>query len=355
MIPHRVATGPHLPGDPQRRQGNWGWPWNGIAVYPQGTPNAGAPDPVAIRAIARDFFVNFPLTQYYADQYGLGLNVAKMHVDSEASWYSAVPGYGSGSIADGGNGANGQLGLQTKYDGKLASFGSAPVAYGDTTSKGMEYELNAQITKDWNFTLNASKTNAARTSIAPSIDVWVNTYTKFLDGPAGLIKMWGGDTFRKNWADNILAPYAVLKAQLGQQAPEVAEWRYNVVTNYNFSKGLLKNSNVGVAYRWEGKRVLGYQLNTAKTALDVNKPWYSATDDHADLWMGYGHKLTTKINWRIQLNLRNVGESAKLVPVNINPDGAVALSRIQDGMSWALTNTFNFYAPFVVDHSPRAV
>lgn len=316
---------------PQRRQGNWGWPWNGIE----------GGDATKIRAAARDFFVNFPLSQAYVNEYGLGLVVDKMHVDSEASWYQSVPGYGNGTIADGGSGAS-NLGLQPRYAGKLGSFGDGPKAYGDTTSKGYELEVNAQITKNWNIAANASKTNASRTSIAPSIDQWVDTYTKFLAGPAGQIRMWGGDTFAKAWNDNIISPYKVLKAQLGQQAPEVAKWRFNAVTNYNFSNGLLKGSNAGLAYRWEGKRVLGYQYSSALNALDVSKPWESPVDQHVDLWVGYGRKLTSKIDWRIQLNLRNVGEKNSLVPVNINPDGKVALSRIQEGMSWTLTNTFNF-------------
>ncbi|HEX7632505.1 MAG TPA: hypothetical protein VF388_10250, partial [Lacunisphaera sp.] len=71
-------------------------------------------------------------------------------------------------------------------------------------------------------------------------------------------------------------------------------------------------------------------------------PWYGPDDQHFDFWVGYGRKISSRINWRIQLNLRNVGERAKLVPVNIQPDGSVALSRIQDGMGWQITNTFEF-------------
>ncbi len=32
----------------------------------------------------------------------------------------------------------------------------------------------------------------------------------------------------------------------------------------------------------------------------------------------------------------------QLKPVNIQPDGSVALSRIQEGMTWQITNTFIF-------------
>ncbi len=322
--------------DPQLRQGSWGWPWNGYATLPDGSP-----DKARINAIVKDFFTNFPLDQNYADQYGLGLNVAKMHSTNIADWYSAVPAYGSGSIADGGSGAS-NLGIQPAYQGSLRDFGAAPIASCDTTSKGYEYELTAQPTPEWSITLNASETTSTRTSIAPTIDQWVTTYTKFLDGDAGLIRIWGGDTARKMWKDNILAPYAVLKAQLGLSAPEVAKWRYNVISNYNFTASALKGANVGIAYRWEGRRILGYKYDTKTTALDVNSPWYGPTDDHIDLWLGYGHKLTARIDWRIQLNLRNVGEKNHLTPVNLQPDGSVALSRIQDGMGWSVTNSFQF-------------
>ena len=321
---------------PQLRQGNWGWPWNGIATLADGSP-----DNARIGAIVKDFFTKFPLSQHTMDEYGTNMNVAKMHSTNIADWYAAVPKYGSGSIADGGQGAA-SLGLQPAYGGNLRDFGSGPVAAGDTTSQGMEYELTAQVTKQWSLSVNTSKTEASRTSISPSLDQWINAYTTFMAGDAGLIKLWGGDTFRKNWADNILAPYSVLKGQLGLTAPEIAKWRMNMVTNYNFSNGMLKGVNVGLAYRWEGKRILGYQYDPVKKILDVSKPWSGPTDDHFDMWAGYGRKLTDKIYWRVQVNLRNVGESNHLVPVSINPDGAVALSRIAEGMGWQLTNTFTF-------------
>ncbi len=322
--------------NPQLRQGSWGWPWNNIATLPDGSP-----DNARIGEIVRDFFTNFPLDQRFSDEYGLGLDVARMRSSNMSDWYAAVPNYGSGSIADGGDGAS-NLGLQPAYGGNLRSFGTGPVATGDTTSKGVEIELTAQPTKDWSVTFNASQTKSYRTSISPAIDEWIQNYTEFMAGDAGLITLWGGDTMRKNWEDHILAPYSVLLSQIGLAAPEVPEWRYNLISNYAFSEGALKGANVGIAYRWEDKRILGYAYDDDLGVLDVNQPYYGPTDDHFDLWIGYGRKITKDVYWRIQLNMRNVGEKNHLVPVNINPDGEVALSRIQDGMGWQITNTLSF-------------
>jgi hypothetical protein len=74
----------------------------------------------------------------------------------------------------------------------------------------------------------------------------------------------------------------------------------------------------------------------------VQKPIYGETEDHLDLWVGYQRDLTKDIRWRIQLNLRNVGESTGLTPISVNPDGVIAAQRITEGMSWQVTNTFSF-------------
>ena len=48
------------------------------------------------------------------------------------------------------------------------------------------------------------------------------------------------------------------------------------------------------------------------------------------------------VNWRVQLNLRSVGEKDHLTPASYEPDGSLALARIQQGMGWTLENSFDF-------------
>jgi len=96
--------------------------------------------------------------------------------------------------------------------------------------------------------------------------------------------------------------------------------------------------------RLEAGRILGYRLDPKTLVLDVNQTLVGPNDDHYDLWLGYERKMSYhhKINWRIQLNMRDVGESSHLVPARYQPDGTLALSRIQQGMTWQLTNSFEF-------------
>ena len=76
--------------------------------------------------------------------------------------------------------------------------------------------------------------------------------------------------------------------------------------------------------------------------LDVNQPYRGKNDYHVDGWVGYSRKLTRNIDWRIQLNVRSIGESDHLVTAGINPNGTISLARIQQGMGWQLTNSFDF-------------
>ncbi len=66
--------------------------------------------------------------------------------------------------------------------------------------------------------------------------------------------------------------------------------------------------------------------------MDINSPWKGSSDSHLDMWIGHSRKISAKINWRIQANIRNIGEDVGLVRVSNNSDGTVAFSRIQEGM-----------------------
>ena len=227
----------------------------------------------------------------------------------------------------------------------------------DNHSTGTEYELSAQPTKNWNVTINYARTEATKTNIDPATLKFMADNKAFFDGPGGQLRLWGVGNVNTSrtqqigydWVQNIYNAYLVSALAAGQSAPEVSPWRFNLVTTYNFDSGALKGAFVGGGLRMEAGRILGYQYNAASGALDVTKPWIGSSDNHADLWIGYTKKFSNKLHWRIQLNLRDVGESTRLVASRYqpgNPDGStkpvLALARIQDGMSWQLTNSIEF-------------
>lgn len=241
----------------------------------------------------------------------------------------------------------------TAYRNGLSA--SAPVgltATGDTKSEGYEFEITAQPVKNWRITANAAKVTATRFNVGGALAKWVELRNPVYTGPAGDIRLWwAGSNYRVRdiWAE-FYSKYTLLKAQENTSAPELRPWRFNLVNTYSFDHGPLTGSYIGGSYRWEDKSVLGYELKKITGVLpsdvaeyDVTKPIVGSGSSQFDIWIGYSRKLPVhNINWRIQLNVNNVLKKNKLVPIALQPDGSIAHYRIQDGMGWSLSNTFEF-------------
>ncbi len=221
----------------------------------------------------------------------------------------------------------------------------------DTISKGYEFEFTANPLPNWRIAFNASKTNATRENVGGA------TLTEFIeymdsmlynaDGSltaAAEVPRWGG-------AGNAIGPsvyapwkanYTKMKLMEGTQADEIRKWRFNVISNYSFNTGRLKGVGVGAAYRWQDKNVIGYPM-TADGGYDLGKPYYGPSEDAVDTWISYERKLTEKINWKIQLNVRNLFADDSLIPTAVQPDGYTwATVRVSPNREWFLTNTFTF-------------
>jgi hypothetical protein len=251
--------------------------------------------------------------------------------------------------------------LTAPNEGGGSDFGDH-VTTVDNLSKGVEIELTTQLLRNWNVTLNYSHVNATHSDIDPAAQAFISQLTGFMNGPGGAIRMWcsGCGTLGADWNSSIVAPFTVELNDQGHEAPEVSPWRMNLITNYTFDRGPIKGVFVGGALRMEASRILGYRYNpnfknvnstdpnyanvvaVTEGGLDVNQPIMGSTDTHVDAWVGYTRKVYKNVNWRIQLNLRNVGEKDTLVAAQFEPDGSLALARIQEGMGWSLENSFDF-------------
>ena len=229
----------------------------------------------------------------------------------------------------------------------------------DAVSKGYELEFNATPIRNWRLTLNASKQEAVRSNIGgTALNEFVNAYQTALDGgkpgSVGDLRIWwgsaGADTALKQWNGTFAAEWNARKLQEGSAVPELRRWHYNVISNYDFDRGMLKGFNVGAAMRYQSEIILGYQpVYTPKTATDpsmltydLNSPYYGPSETDWDFWVGYRRKLWKNVEWNIQLNLRNAFVGNALVPLNTEPDGTPAMYRIRPPRTWELSNTFTF-------------
>ncbi len=220
----------------------------------------------------------------------------------------------------------------------------------DQVSEGMEYEFVANPTRDWRISINASETKAKRTNIGGSdLAEFIELTNKYHNGPMGDLRQWGGgaitSTALVSWNGNFYSKYLLMKLQEGTYSSELRKWRYNVVSNYSFSRGALKGFNVGLGYRWQDKVAIGYpvkQVSATAITFDLDNPYYGPAQDGVDFWVGYQRKLTDKIDWRIQLNVRNLGDGNKLIPLSAQYDGTVAAWGIAPSETWTVTNSFKF-------------
>lgn len=225
------------------------------------------------------------------------------------------------------------------------SASTLPVTTVDTLAKGQEFEIAANPIKNWNVSLNYVRTFATRTNLDYTTKVYMEQMNTFFSGDAGYLRLWGIPSYQAStlWRDNLWLPYQVALSSQGQSAPEVARWRLNTASNYLFSEGKLRGVNIGGAARLEAPRISGYRYSATLGYLDVGQPLMGPRDSHFDLWFGYTKKLNYgKLVWHGQVNFRNFGERTRLVPAYYEPDGSLALARIQEGMSWTLTNSVEF-------------
>jgi hypothetical protein len=221
----------------------------------------------------------------------------------------------------------------------------------DSQSKGYEFEFTANPLPNWRLTFNASETEAIRTNVGgPILDALVAYMDTAMAGVAGDMRQFNGNysaggEVRQNWA-NWRGAYTLLKLQEGADVPELRKWRYNFVTNYSFTNGKLKGVGIGGAYRWSDKVVIGYPVipgANGQASFDLSKPYYGPSESGVDLWASYERKLSSKLNWKIQLNVVNVGQDNDLIPTSVEPDGHTwAAVRVTPVQEWFLTNTISF-------------
>ncbi len=247
---------------------------------------------------------------------------------------------------------------------------SQPVGYvatEDSTSEGYELEFVANPTPNWRIAINGSRTESVRTKVPGEAFRQVGEFVDnaYQNTDAGLAPVW--------WPQNVaglrgVGPYPFffrsdwlrVNAVNGQAAPEIRKYRANLLTNYEFDEGALKGVGIGGGYRWEDKSVIAYAPmidETGTHGVNLNAPFFAPSEETIDLWISYRRKLTDKVNWRIQLNVFNVGEKNRLVPLAAGVDwariGDTAVAGevvpmkatsffIREGMSWQISNTFEF-------------
>jgi hypothetical protein len=188
-------------------------------------------------------------------------------------------------------------------------------------------------------------------------------------GPALPERQTAADRFASNVGNSLAATLA----RDGAVSPEQRKWRANLTSTYDFrgfEHPLLKAMSVGASARWQDKIAIGAPFltgealkkkivatnklftNTSQIAdndpvmqsqfPDIDHPFYGKEELAGDVWVGYRRKVFKRIDWRLQLNVRNAWGSSRDIPVTANPDGSIAVIRIPNETRWLLSSTFSF-------------
>jgi hypothetical protein len=125
------------------------------------------------------------------------------------------------------------------------------------------------------------------------------------------------------------------------------KWRFNLVSNYTFDRhSRLRGFGVGGAYRWQDRMVLDYPQVQGDDGIlrpDLASPFMGPSDSAVDAWVSYRRKIYhNRVDWKIQLNVRNVFADNELIPVRLNNDGSYASFRASAPRSWFVTSSFEF-------------
>jgi outer membrane receptor protein involved in Fe transport len=264
----------------------------------------------------------------------------------------------------------------SEADRSANSFGRYADATGDRgqisgvstlESKGYEFEVTFNPTRHWRISANAASATAVRTNIAPELYDFLfhpgNGLMRLIQNPDGspspagqLIgtPIGGGTgTLQTFILGNVINNGVISTfAQEGTRTDELRKWSFRAVTNYSFSDelfdGRLKGFGLGGAVRWAAAPLLGYAgktISVGGTTLaisDVTRPYYGDTEAIFDGWLSYSRMLGPRINWKLQLNVRNLGVGNSLKPLAAWPDGTVVQWTLREPQRWTLTNTFSF-------------
>lgn len=225
----------------------------------------------------------------------------------------------------------------------------------DQVSKGIELELTYNPTKNWRIMATLSKNEASQSNIAPSLTRWVQEVLPqwqsqpWFSGPYAYDSGWGFNGNLQGYINTfntgrVLPTYKALE---GQTSQELRKYHFSLISNYQFTEGRFKGWNFGGAVRWQSEAAIGYPALTNSAGqlvgLDLDNAYTDGGDIFADVWTGYSKRiLHDRVNWNIQLNVRNLTGSDKLRPILKNSDGTPSQFRIEFGPTWYLSNTFSF-------------
>ena len=297
----------------------------------------------SIAANSSDPTVNFPFVQWTIPFLLLQNNgVTGLGAFADLAQKAGVANYNSG-IAPG---------LSTGS----SALGNAYTA--NSQSKGMEFELTYNVTKNWRVFGTLTREQAEQTNIAPSLTTFLSKEVAYWqsigiwNGPVTTTKDWSGqpETGQQVYDNNILGPLVSYQAANGQPSQQLHKWKATLVTNYTFGKGILRGFGAGTGVRYFNKTIIGdpaiySPVNGVETVsgLDLAHPYTVPSTTTIEAWLTYARK-TYKDKYVLSFRLEadNLQTSGGYVPIAANSDGTHQLFTMSPPRTYYFTTELKF-------------
>ncbi len=232
----------------------------------------------------------------------------------------------------------------------------------DFQSEGLEIDGVWNPNANWTFSFNAAQQEVKKTNVLQSYREYFDIREPQWLAMGDLIAR--PNTYQNEFPQTIYQRTRTVQwprllretQQEGASSNEVREWRFNVVGKYTFAEdSRLKGWSVGGAYRWQDEVGIGYRNGFATEAelgvvgvgelgiSDVTQPIFGPSEQNLDIFFAHARKiLNDNVDWKIQLNIRNVLNNDDLIYTAVNPDGLPTRVRIMNPMNFRLSSTFRF-------------
>ncbi len=296
-----------------------------------------------VAANAADATVNFPLVQWTIPFEVLENN-------------GGGNGNGVGAYADLAH----QIGF-TGYQSGLApgiTTGDPQLANAYTSSqqsKGMEFELTYNVTRNWRVFGTVTRQQAEESNIAPALTSFINGRIAYWqanglwNGPTTTKQDWCGcpETGQQVFNDQVVGPFVAYQAASGTPSQQLHKWKATLVTNYTFDQGPAKGLGVGMGLRYFDKTIIGNPavLNSAGSVvgLDLASPYTVPGQTSIEAWLSYSHKIFgDKYLLSFRLEADNLQTSGGYLPVAANSDGTHQLFTIAPPRTYYFTTELKF-------------
>ncbi len=229
----------------------------------------------------------------------------------------------------------------------------------DRDAKGYEATLVGNPTRNWRISVSAAKNQTAESNIGLQyfdfIQERLPTWSQYLSTP--FRPNAGGATLGQVLQASI-GGFNFVRLADGRMNTLERKYRLTATTRYSFDRGPLKGGYAGANYLWRSPSAVGYTKTTitdnpfvvpglTSNAVEVDNiddPILGPSITSIDAFIGYGRKLSRngRVNWRVQLNIRNVLNRDGLLMQRALSNGSGAIYTAQEPRSFILTNTFSF-------------